>query len=204
MPTRSKRKPPKNAIVLGDVVFKLGVREIYGTIQGQQGIPVFISAEEHIAEPLSFQPPLEAYGSRVSAYVRTYDKSIVLDLGEDDLLVSDIDTETGEMDVTDPDLIASLFEEQKMRVIPEVLSGMGTTLITAIVAAITFFVKLPLFPFTVVPLCIAVWGIAWSWSNYLHLSRSRVYDAAGNWIDLGTGRTSLNHGSFRYRMEEDR
>lgn len=204
MPTRFKRKPPKNAIVLGDVVFKLGVQEVWGTITGQQGMAVFVCEEEGLAIPLSFTPPLEAYGSQVSAFIRTYDRSLVLELGEDDVLLENIRAEKGELDVTDPEILSSLVEEQKLRRIPEALSGIATTMLTGIIALVLFLMGLEFFPFVMVPLCIALWGIPWSLSNYNHLSKSVVYDARCNWIDIESGRTSLNNGEFRYRMERNR
>lgn len=204
MPCRSKHKPPKNAIVLGDVVFKLGIRIVRGVIHGQQGMAVFICEEEGIAEPLPFFPPIEAYDNEATSYIRTYDKSIVLELGRDDKFIEDIDSNRGEIDVTDPQLIASLFEKQKLRIIPDVLSGLGTTVITGVVALIMLLTSLPRFPFMVVPACISIWGAFWTLSCYKHLSRPVAYDARGNWINLDTGKTSLNDGQFSYKVERPR
>ena len=196
-----KRRVPKEAIVLSDITFKLGVKEVRGTIAGQQGIACFISEEEHLALPLPFAPPISAYGEVFTAFIRSYDQSLVLELGEDDILTSRLGKGSIAMDVTDPAVIGELFEEQKLRRVPQALSGVGSTIGAIIVALITFLFKLPTFPFVAVPACIGVFGIQWLAKEYRTLSRSVVYDSRGNWINLATGRTSLNNGEFRYKIE---
>lgn len=202
MPKKSKRRIPKHALVLDDVVFKLGIREIKGIIHGQQGMAVFICEDEGIAEPLSFSPPIEAYETEVSTFIRTYDKSIVLEPGVDDKPVDKLREDRGEIDASALEAISEMAEGQLLKRIPDVISGVSSTIFTTVLAIGLAFTPLPLFPFVVVPGCIGIWGFGWSLSNYKWLNSQRVYDAKGNWINLKTGRTSLNHGTFRYRMEE--
>lgn len=202
MPSKTKRKAPNNAIVLGDLVFKLGVYEVPGTIQGQQGMACFMSNDGKHAIPLPFNVPLDAYGETFTAFLRTYDDSLVLELGADDVRITELNEEAGEIDITSPLAISDLFEEQKMRMVPQVLSGIGSTIAMTILAVVLYFMEFSIFPFVVVPVCIAIFGLAWSIPNYLTLNRSVVYDAVGNWIDMKSGRTSLDDGEFRYKVEE--
>lgn len=201
MPTKSKQKAPRNVIVLGDIVFKLGVREVSGVIRGQQGLTCFISEEEGLAIPLSFNVPIEMYDEEVTAWVRTSDNSLVLELGADDVYVEELNPEDGEVDVTDPSVISDMFEEQKLRVVPQVITGIAYTLGAIVIAIIVALLKLPLFPALAIPACLGAWGLGWSAKWYSQLNRSIAYDAVGNWIDLSTGSTSLNDGTFKYHME---
>lgn len=201
MTSKSRVKTPKNAIVLSDLVFKLGVYEVSGTIQGQQNVACFVSDDKKHAVPLTFSVPVEAYGEPVTAFLRTYDNSLVLNLGPDDVDVRELDTEAGELDITNPSAISDLFEEQKMRRVPQVLSGIGSTIAMAILAVVLFLLKLDVFPFVIVPACIALFGLVWSVPNYITLNRSVVYDSTGNWIDMKSGETSLDDGEFRYKIE---
>lgn len=202
MPTRSKQKPPRNAIVLGDIVFKLGIREVSGVIHGQQGLDCFICESEGLAIPLPFNVPLQSYGETMTALVRTSDDSLVLEPGEDDVYVDDLDTAHGEMDVTDLAVISDMFEEQKLRVLPHVITGTFYAIGAGIVTLVAYLLKLPLFPAVIVPGCLTFWNIAWSARWDIQLNKSVAYDAAGNWINLETGETSLNGGTFRYRREK--
>ncbi len=201
MSTKSKQKPPRNAIVLEDVVFKLGVQDVKGTIHGQQGVTCFISEEEKLVIPLTFSVPLEMYEEEVTACVRTCDESLVLEMGEDDVYIDDLDEEEGEVDVTNPSVISEMFEEQKLRVLPQVIMGVVYTIGCLIAFIVTLLLKVPLFPYVCIIACIGVWCLIWSIKWYSQLNKSIAYDANGNWIDMETGRTSLNGGTFRYKVE---
>lgn len=203
MPKKSRHKPPRNAIVLEDIVFKLGIREVKGIIHGQQGMAVFVCEEEGIAVPLDFNVPLERYEEEITADIRTFDKSLVFEPGVDDMVECCIDTDAGELDV-DPVLLRNLFEGEKLRVVPQVITGMGYTFLSALAAVIFRILNFPIFPYLAIPFCLSVYGLVWSIRWYIQLNKSVVYDSRGNWVDLATGQTSLNGGTFRYQVEVEK
>lgn len=198
MSRKKGKRAPWNAVVLKDTAFRLGLREVVGTIHGQQGITCFIAKDEDLAVPLSFNVHHTMYGADAVAYVRTSDNTVVFELGEHDKLLKDLNECAGEVDISDPSQLADVFEELKIKMIPGVASGLSSTVFSAAITVVAYILGWKLFPFLVIPALIAVWSCCWTISSYTQMNGSLIYDSEGNWIDLRSGETSLNDGTYRF------
>lgn len=195
-----RKKPPRYSIVLNDIVFRLGVKEVEGLVLEKAGMKFIYCEELDQLLPLRFAVASNAVGQRFNVLVRPADGEVLLKLGEDDKLVEYIDVENGQLDVSNIETVRDLYEGHKAVIVQEVVNGMGLTAVAMILSIVVFILKLELFPWLLIPVCIALFGVIWSCRWYRTLNREIVYDALGNWINLATGTTSLNKGKFKYKL----
>lgn len=200
--SRKKSKPPRNAIILRDLRFVISIRDVHGIIMESQGVPAFYSREEKFGAILPFQPDKEMYNTEVIATVHNITNEIVLEPKKDDRYVNEINEDLGEIDITNHAIITNLFEEQKIRMVSQLFSAVGMTLVSLILFIIANVVHADIFPFRIIPACLFLFCISWCIRWFRILNKSIVYDSVGNWINLATGNTSLNDGTFHYNVED--
>lgn len=194
---------PKNCVALRGVIFKLGLRQVTGAIAKQGSINCFYVPGEDVFSMLSFSVPEEMYSKSVDAYLRTADNSVVVSAGPDDLPIELFDRDKRYHDFTDLEEVAELYERRLLKIVPELLSSIKYAIGSAVVTLVLFLLGKPLFPFVVVPGAISVYTSVWAFLSYRQLSSCKVYDAVGNWINVSTGETSLNGGSFSFRVRSE-
>lgn len=196
----SKRRVPKNAMVLKGLVFKLGIRTIVGRIVEQNGAVCFACDAEELYCLLPFRVDEENYNQDIEAWIRTYDKSLVFKLGPDDLIVERFDENPHYFDVIDLEPLEELFERLLMKRLPLMISSLRYFVGSLLVALVAWFWKAPIFPFVVLPAALAIYDIGYFISNYRVLNWRTLYDARGNWINLSNGVSSLNRGTFQFNV----
>lgn len=194
----NKRRVPHNAIVLKGLVFKLGIRTVVGRVVEQNGAVCFACDQEGIYSLLPFRVAEENYNQSVEAWIRTYDQSLVFKLGPDDLPIERMDENKHYFDVTSLEPIDELFERCLTKRVPLLVSSLRYALGSSLVAVLLWLLRVPVFPFVTIPAALAVYDIGWFFANYRMLNQRIIYDAVGNWINLSSGVTSLNFGSFQF------
>lgn len=184
-------------IVLDDIRFKLGVREVTGIIHAEQGIPMFYNEEEGIVARLPFPVSAEHYEMPVCVYMRPHTNEIITHLGPDDKIIDELGED--EEDVTNSyEILRSQFDEQKLRRVPRALMATGMCWISAILTiiggALLYFKILPTWIPVAVLGAVFVGSLIVSRSYTKILNQNIMYDSFGNWINFDTGETSLNNG----------
>lgn len=197
------RGVPKRAVILKGLVFKLGIKKVTGRIGKQGDLNCFSVPGQDIFSMLLFTVPEDLYGKPVDAWVRTYDNSVVMNPGVDDLPVDQFDSDNRFHDMTDIDELGELYETVLIKRVPELLSSIRYTIGSVAVSLIAFLSPVPNFPFAVVPLMLALYCGFWAIREYHAVASNVVYDAVGNWINLSTGKSSLNKGSFTFKVDRE-
>lgn len=188
----------RGKIVLDDVTFKLGIRKVTGVIHAEQGIVAFYVPNENIISRIPFPVTADMYETEVDAYVRLHTNELVLKPTKDDCTQEVLDRHDDFLDVSvDKEIMMSLFEEQKLKKIPQVAGFSIATflgLIAAVVLAVlTFGFKMHLLiPFVV---AVVIWAIGSVGSTYWKntLNSMIAYDVNGKWVNMETGETNLSH-----------
>lgn len=198
-----KKRAPYGAIVLRGLIFKLGVRTVPGTLVKVNGVTCFTAPQEDIFSMLPFCLDDEMCNCKVDAWIRTYDSSVLLQLGVDDLLLEDLDKDKRYFDVQDLAPLQELYERGLVRAVPALLNCLTYAKWTSLVCIVCLLLKLSLFPFVVVPAMLALYLLQWAIRDYKLLNNMVIYDAVGNWINLSNGVTSLNEGTFQFEVKRE-
>lgn len=196
-------------IVFEDVDFCLGVKRVVGQIVAEQGIPVFYVPKEHLIMRVPFAVSAEYYDQTFEAFIYPGCKDVLLQLGEDDILIDDL-TE-GDLDLlSEMDVLEAMAEEEKIRETPAIAKKFFNmfvsilALVGLVMASVVFHIEVPF----IAMLGIAIVAGAIFLINLLRfiscikfLSSTKVYDRSGRWVDLQTMETSLNGGYTIPRKE---
>lgn len=193
---------PCGAVVLKGLIFKLGIRTVSGTVCEQNGAVCFHSRQEDIFSLLPFRVSPEVYNQQVNAWIRTYDKSIVVNLGPDDLLLEDFEVDKRYFDVKELAPLEELYERGLVRALPKLMSCVRYAIGCLCLTAILWLLQAPLFPFIFISGALALYDVQWAIRVYRTLNSRTIYDALGNWINLDNGVTSLNSGTFQFEIKE--
>lgn len=188
---KKKRKSVYSNIVLEDTYFKLGAERVVGHILAQNGIPYFYCDEKGTASSLPFAVSSDYLGVETRAYMRNGTTEILAELGEDDVLIDEL--EDDELDVlAGLEPVNALYEEEKIRRLSD-LTYPFFVCIFSVAAVITGIVMKKWFILVagLIALAINVFDI---YRISKVFRRQRVYDAAGHYVDLSTGETDLNGG----------
>ena len=174
-----------------------------GVIVPQDGIVNFYSEERNIVVPLSVHINADQYDQEVTAYIRDYDGELLLELGEDDVLWSDMTKQhypiSNESDVV---RLSKKLDDSKENSMTSILSQMGMFVGTVVVAVLMYFLFMkPIVTWVLVGASALILANVF---RMLHKTRDRkIIDESGNWIDIIDGTTSLNGGTFRWLMPDE-
>lgn len=188
-------------LTLEDIHFKLGVREVWGIIHAEQGIPLFYSEKESIISPLPFFVSAKQYERPIIVYMRPHTNEIIERFGFDDKLISELNDDEEDV-IGEYSMLKVQMTEQKMRIIPRAVSIMGLfgiNILLLIAALIFRLLGIMSTWIPVIALSATFAVLAFLTYSYTRiLNQNIIYDADGQWVNFDTGETSLNGG---YRVD---
>lgn len=182
-----------------DRKFVCVVDEVEGRLVPQNGIVHFFAEQKGIVVPLNFDVRPDLIGEEVSVMIRRYDGELLLQVGEDDVLDEEIDPDReyaiGEL--ADINQLDDILDNKKETLINTSVAIMGMFVVSCIAAAL-FWCIFDSWIVSAIYGVIGLYLLASIITRFRTLTKSTVYDRVGNWIDLNSGKTSLNGGQFTW------
>lgn len=183
--------------------YALLVNEIDGIISRKDNKDTFTSLDGSIEVPLNFMANKEDIGQEITAYIRAYDKELLLELGSDDKLHDDINEDNFVIEApTDILLLIRASEEKKTNS----LIRMMILFVFIISCYLGAFLLYKLYDFDLIRnilLAVSIAASLFLLGNFISLNNKKIKDRNGNWVNLDDGTTSLNGGEFHWCYIEE-
>lgn len=179
-------------LILPGKRFKIGTRQLTGIIHAEQGMAMFYCEREGVVARLPFCATVDMFEEPFTAFLHTGEDVIFTELSRDDILLEDVRPDM--IDVVGSNTNWNrLLERAKMDVLPTAMMMCITSVITFIAWLVTtvLFKKLWLS----ILLGLAFLSLFIEARDYFRvLSSTVLYDKRGHWVDVSSGKTSLNGG----------
>lgn len=160
---------------------------IRGTYRCINGLPLFDTLDGKLIRPSNYLEGL-IDGAQYSALFRPYDGLVLGELGQHDVLESNI--KESDIDISSKEDVVNAFSSA----LAEFVIGHISAIITALIATVLlskFFSTTP-----AIEIAALVCGSLSVIANIVHLIHGtkshRLYDKCNNWVDIRTGVTNLN------------
>lgn len=204
----AKKKTKKNLGIIKapNVVFGTLVHNALATVVAEQGMVMLkVDGASHpYFLPEGLVLGHEYFGEEVEVTIRNITDEVILELEEDDIFEEDLEDNSKLIPVDNWHEVKELFNECKIqaftknaKALSTFIAGIALTIVGAWLHARGDF-PYPIVPVICIPLgvVLAVFcGLMPTIGLLKQLNTDKIWDGAGNWINVETGETNLNGGT---------
>ncbi len=200
-----KKGKQRKAVRAKDVVFATLVHDEKATVIVQGGVTMLQVNGKPYRLPDGLSLPPEAHGESCTVTIRSITDEVILELGENDVYEDELDDKGYEdvMPVDQWDEVLTLMDETKLKKITRAGGAIGTFISAVVLVVVSLYLRLktdfrPVWALDLGLVAGVVIGLFFGLFKAIPLFTCAdckvLVDRNGNYINLDTGRTSLNGG----------